>query len=349
MRSKPVRSARSVKTQHLVVAVIPLLIVTFAITGFVWAQKQVTIVVDGRSLHTKTQAADVAGLLRQADVQLAAGDLVTPAADSPVSDGMTVVVRHATPVTLNLGGRRVSLCVVGNSVADALIAAGIDPDSNPAITPALSTKLKRNMTISAPRVFKRVSREQVSVPYGRRTRRDSSLPAGVRRVVKKGRAGTKVRIYTSFVASGVEGPRALAAEQTVAAPVDEVVAVGTASRATGNRAIVASARAIARVSTKAAPKPGVGRKMRVLATAYSPGEGGADHRCATGALATRGVIAVDPRVIPLGTHVYVPGYGYAVAADTGGMIKGRHIDLCYDAFAEMNRWGKRTVTITILD
>ena len=89
--------------------------------------------------------------------------------------------------------------------------------------------------------------------------------------------------------------------------------------------------------------------MRCVATGYSPGSGGADNVCATGARALHGVIAVDPRVIPLGTHVYVPGYGYAVAADTGGAIKGNRIDLCYATNAEAVQWGRRTVTIVILD
>jgi 3D (Asp-Asp-Asp) domain-containing protein len=61
------------------------------------------------------------------------------------------------------------------------------------------------------------------------------------------------------------------------------------------------------------------------------------------------VIAVDPRVIPLGTHVYVPGYGYAVAADTGGAIKGRRIDLCFETVGQCDRWGRRDVTIIVLD
>ncbi|MDF2787203.1 MAG: hypothetical protein K0S80_301, partial [Neobacillus sp.] len=60
------------------------------------------------------------------------------------------------------------------------------------------------------------------------------------------------------------------------------------------------------------------------------------------------VIAVDPRVIPLGTKVYVEGYGYAVAADTGGAIKGHKIDVFFPTKAEAFRWGVRKVKIKIL-
>ena len=89
--------------------------------------------------------------------------------------------------------------------------------------------------------------------------------------------------------------------------------------------------------------------MTVTTTAYSPAEPGLSMNTATGARAGYGVIAVDPRVIPLGTKLYIPGYGYGVAADTGGAIKGNKIDVCFDTVAECIAWGRRTVTITILD
>jgi 3D (Asp-Asp-Asp) domain-containing protein/peptidoglycan hydrolase CwlO-like protein len=60
-----------------------------------------------------------------------------------------------------------------------------------------------------------------------------------------------------------------------------------------------------------------------------------------------GVIAVDPSVIPLGTRVFVPGYGPAVAADVGSAIKGAIVDLWMPSIAEARAWGRRTVTITV--
>ncbi len=60
-----------------------------------------------------------------------------------------------------------------------------------------------------------------------------------------------------------------------------------------------------------------------------------------------GVIAVDPTVIPLGTRVFIPGYGPAVAADVGSAIKGNIIDLWMPSTAQARAWGRRTVTITI--
>ena len=89
--------------------------------------------------------------------------------------------------------------------------------------------------------------------------------------------------------------------------------------------------------------------MSMEATAYLPTDGSSAGITATGIKATYGVVAVDPRVIPLGTKVYIPGYGVALAADTGGAIKGYKIDLCMESYAECMQFGRRNVTVYVLD
>jgi 3D (Asp-Asp-Asp) domain-containing protein len=96
------------------------------------------------------------------------------------------------------------------------------------------------------------------------------------------------------------------------------------------------------------PPPG-GREMVMIATAYSPEEPGLTDTTASGMKAQRGVVAVDPSVIPLGTRVHVEGYGNAIAADTGSAIKGNRIDLCFDTLEECLSYGRRRVKVTILD
>lgn len=90
------------------------------------------------------------------------------------------------------------------------------------------------------------------------------------------------------------------------------------------------------------PAPGGDRSLVVDAVAYHlPG------KTASGLPVGVGVIAVDPNVIPLGTRVFVPGYGAAVAADVGSAIRGNIIDLWMPSTARARAWGRRTVTITV--
>jgi 3D (Asp-Asp-Asp) domain-containing protein len=87
------------------------------------------------------------------------------------------------------------------------------------------------------------------------------------------------------------------------------------------------------------------KSFTVEATAYTY----TGNRTATGVYPREGLIAVDPRVIPLGTQVYVEGYGYAIAADTGGAIKGNIIDVFFPNLQTCMNWGRRPVQIYILD
>ncbi|MGO4936161.1 3D domain-containing protein [Fundicoccus sp. Sow4_H7] len=94
-----------------------------------------------------------------------------------------------------------------------------------------------------------------------------------------------------------------------------------------------------------------GRPLTVEATAYSRNEAGLSNFTANGTdLRVNGaVIAVDPTVIPLGTTVYVPGYGYLTAADTGGAIKGNKIDIHMENLDDVYQFGRQTITIYIVD
>lgn len=94
---------------------------------------------------------------------------------------------------------------------------------------------------------------------------------------------------------------------------------------------------------------GGGRVIYVDATAYSAEDPGNSCYTATGTLVRYGVIAVDPSVIPLGTHVYIPGYGEAVAEDIGWAIQGNRIDVAFDTHAEALSFGRQDLEIYIRD
>ena len=88
--------------------------------------------------------------------------------------------------------------------------------------------------------------------------------------------------------------------------------------------------------------------LTVEATAYSSQDPGNGNYTATGSRLKKGIVSVDPRLIPLGTKLYVEGYGYAVADDVGGAIKGHRIDLAYDSRSEALQFGRQTVKVYVL-
>lgn len=88
----------------------------------------------------------------------------------------------------------------------------------------------------------------------------------------------------------------------------------------------------------------ISRTLNVEATAYTY----TGNNTATGVKPREGLIAVDPKVIAMGSHVYVEGYGYAIAADTGGAIKGNRIDVFFGTLSQCIDWGRKPVQIHVL-
>jgi 3D (Asp-Asp-Asp) domain-containing protein len=125
----------------------------------------------------------------------------------------------------------------------------------------------------------------------------------------------------------------------------QINALQTAAQRVEHKSNAIQARAVPDVSLAPAAPTAVapaGRTLTVSSTGYSLG-----GRTSTGMPVGWGVIAVDPSVIPLGTRVTVPGYGDAVAADTGSAVRGATIDLWFPSLAQARAWGRRTVTITL--
>lgn len=184
------------------------------------------MIVDGKRSVLDTQAVDVAGVLGQAGVTYDSDDLVTPAPSARLADDTVIVVRHAIPVTLHTGSETRSVNVVGKTVADALVAAGLDPTVGMEVTPTVNASLRSGMDIVATDVFVRVVQEDAPIGFNTVIDSDPNLPVGTQKIVQPGVPGRLLRIYQVTVTGGMEGTRTLKAEQVVQGPVDQVMVIG---------------------------------------------------------------------------------------------------------------------------
>jgi Uncharacterized protein conserved in bacteria len=150
---------------------------------------------------------------------------------------------------------------------------------------------------------------------------------GTRKVITEGSDGTANITYRIKFRYGKEVSRTAIKTEYVTKPVTEVVKVGTKKTKTVDGSTFAYT-----------------QKYTMVATAYCD-----SGNTASGPACGDGIIAVDPDVIPLGTRVYVEGYGYAIAADTGGYIIGNRIDLWMANNSICEQWGRQTVKLYIVE
>ena len=174
-------------------------------------------------------------------------------------------------------------------------------------------------------------KEVVTIPYEVKYVFDRDMGAGRLQKMQHGVDGQFVREFAVSYKDGKEIGRILVKEEKTPA-VPAVFHMGKPN----NRAVSRGAYTRAKVLT-------------MESTAYLPSAGlkNPTYKTRTGTKAEYGAIAVDPRVIPLGTLMYVEGYGFGIAEDTGGAIKGNKIDVCIEDRRQAYTWGRRTVKVHI--
>jgi len=252
---------------------------------------------------------------------------------------VTLSVKH---VTVQMNDKTITGYTFSTTVGDVIREMGIkgqigpskDPDSLAegeaisflTVSENLASRLTDGMIIKVyqDKIKKSVTWESVRAPVRREW--NIFLEPGQERVISQGRNGiAKDTHLISYRDGNIVSNRKIDS-RLISAPSPTVVATGSYES----------------VSRQGALR--TGRSIKFLATAYTH----TGYRTAIGAKTRRGIVAVDPRVIPFGTRLYIEGYGYAVAADTGGLIKGRRIDVFLDTYRECINWGKRPVNVFIL-
>lgn len=299
--------------------------------GYSTWRKDVTIVAEGRALRHTSFGRTVADVLSEARIQPRRSDSVFPRPETPLSEGLTIVVRGAVPVTVELDGKTHQVRSGSPTVVDLLHERGIVLASRDKVFPGRTTHLAKGMRIRVVRIRQKTVVEQSAIPYPVQTTSDPRTPRGIVRVGAPGRLGIKERLWKVTYADGRAVARTAAGVRVVREPQPRIINVGT-------QRLVASRGEFA------------GKELlHMVATAYSPYCcPGVDHITATGVHAGYGVVAVDPDVIPLGSRLYVEGYGYALAGDTGSRIKGLRIDLGFDTKRQAIQFGRRPVRVYIV-
>lgn len=253
-----------------------------------------------------------------------------------------VTLQCKCKVNLHIGGKKVATYETTKTTVGEFLQEKKVP-----LTPWDELKTKPDqkivdgMNVKIDKIETKISKTVEEIPFKNEEKKSDQLTKGKKEVKKKGTKGKKIYEVVVTYYNGkplMKDGKPVKEKRLVKEikPVDQLVLVGTKpneDEETANQ------------TTPSQTTPSGGQIMTVQATGYTH----TGNRTATGTIPKRGTIAVDPRVIPLGTRIYVPGYGYGVAEDTGGVVNGRIIDLFFNTRSEAINWGRRTIQIKILN
>lgn len=304
---------------------------------------EVRIYDDGKAVDAVSAVMTVDEVLTSQGITLGQYDIVHPTRDTYVNDSQVIVIERVKKVILNDGGVTKEYFTTKDTVRGFLDDKGIKLGFYDSISLSVDAKLDETTSVDITRVVKTTISVDEPIPYRTVTEQSTMMEKGTSKLIKDGEEGIITKKYEVYLKNGVETNRVELSSEITKNPVDKIVCAGIK------------------------PKPGeapanYSKVLTCTATAYDlsfqscgkypsdPGYG----ITATGTRAAYGTVAVDPRVIPLGSKLYIETsdgsfvYGFATAEDTGGAIKGHKVDLFFPSYNDCMSFGRRSVKVYVL-
>lgn len=303
--------------------------------------KQVDLAVGNEERTVWTTAKTIQELLTQEKIKVGEHDEITPNLDEEISNNMKIAIEYAFPLTLVDGQQVEETWSTSTTVADFLKKHDVTLNELDRLNLESSYELKPHDKVEIVRVEKVTDVVEEPTDFSVVTKKEDTMDQGTEKVVQQGENGIKKNTFEIVKENGQEVSRKLVKEETVKDSTDKIVAVGT-------KPVVSQ---VSRGATTNAAAEG--NEFYMDSTAYTSYCNGCSGVTATGINLRENpglkVVAVDPSVIPLGSKVHVEGYGYAVAGDTGGAIKGNKIDVFIPDKTQAYRWGVKKVKVKVIE
>ncbi|MDD6200018.1 MAG: 3D domain-containing protein [Firmicutes bacterium] len=356
---------------------LPIVCIVLLLAQTVFAKNTYLINDGGRVLIHTTYATDPADVLDEAGLKLGRDDTYTTQNSLGMSE---ITIQRRQTVTILYGGKTLTVATYGETVESLLNRMEFRLTENDTVSEAMSAMTYDGMTLTISREITEEETYTLPVAYETEYCYDASLAEGQQVVLTQGAEG-QIR-YTASVhyVDGREVSRTVTSETLISQPVNALIAIGSLAELPEYAPTpeivepepVKPAEPKPEPAPEATPTPGtpiIGdgiiitpdgetltytRAEQFVATAYHNSDPGCTEWTATGTLCRVGAIAVDPKVIPYGTRMYIVTndgeyiYGIAVAEDCGGAIKGNRVDLYFDSVDECWTFGIRDCTIYFL-
>lgn len=300
--------------------------------------KTITVVDNGKEIQIKTLKTTLGKALAEKNIVVGEKDTIDSTLDSKIVNKQTVTIKRAVNVKVLVDNKELDILSSDATIDSMLKTEQLAIGEQDKLSLPKDTPLSEGLKLEVTRVETKELIATEAVAFTTEVKNDSNLANTYRKVVQEGQDGEKKTTFSITYENGKEVLRKAINEVINKKPVSKVIVQGTLPVLPINR------------GGESVPYTKV---FKARATAYSPLGGATSTYTASGRKAVRNpdgysTIAVDPRIIPYGTKLFVQGYGFAIAADTGTAIKGNTIDVYFNTRREALNWAVKYVNVYIL-
>lgn len=309
--------------------------------------RNVVLMDKGIKMNVKTTSRTVKGMLNSAKISLNEKDKLSISLDTRLEDDMKISIIRAKDFTINMDGKTIEGATTYKLIADVLEEYKIELGEFDMVTPSINNVLNSGDIINVIRVEKEIVEVEEVMPFSTVIKMVKNLNAGETKKVSEGKDGLKNVKYEIVSEDGNEISRYIVEEVILMESESEIITKGIDKLYVTSRGKPFRYKEMIYMKSSA-------YDLSVESCGKRPGDPGYGITY-SGTKARPGVIAVDPRVIPLGSKVYVEStdgtsdYGFAIAEDTGSAIKGNRVDIFIGDRKSALRYGRRNVRVYVIE
>lgn len=309
------------------------LAIGLVIVGFA-APKTVTVKIDDSITITttnyETTSLRVDTFIENHQIDYVSGqDAIDVDLHDNISNNMEIRITKAVDIPVTVDGETEVITILPTTVEEILKKLNVEVGENDIVEPALDKTLGKGDSLQVKRVIIEQIVEEEDTTFATKHVPDPNMVIGKTQVVQEGAVGRAQNTYTVVFVDGVETSKTLDETVVLTEKKDKIIAYG--------------------MNMKTGTPAGLKYKTKISGVRAVSYHFSGNPRGAFGLPCTYGTCAVDKKVIPLGSLIYVENYGYAIANDVGSGIKGNTIDLYMEDMRQCYKWGARKVNVYVID
>ncbi len=334
------------RTSKFKMIVILIVVAALSVGIYVYQGNEVTIDVDGEVTNLVSYSSTVQELLETEGVNFSDIAYINVPLDSKIENNIEIIIRNPISYTIDDRGVLLETRSLYKTVGEILDDHQITLGEKDYTQPDLSEEIGPNTTIEIYRHTEEIETIESVIPFEEQISTNRNVDVGVTNIVQEGEDGLQRTYIKKEYINGELVSETIDYQVVEIEPIDRIIEKGARDSITTSRGDTRFRKAVTMNASA--------YDLSFESTGKRPGDRWYGIT-ASGTQARPGAVAVDPRVIPLGTRLYVQSldgsrdYGFAVAEDTGGAIKGNKIDLFFESAEQVRQFGRRRVKVYILD